>query len=289
MYQNRIVQLPILERSCGVSGKDWMQIVPALNGLERLQAWFHGYAYDWHRHDTYAVGVTLEGVQTFDCHRATYNSLPGQVIVLHPDEPHNGRAGLVTGFGYRMLYIEPSRIREALDIRSLPFVSQIVFNDAALARTILAAFEAFPQPLHELESVALITRIADHLVRRSDAEQKSRSFTAPKRLMDRVRSFLDADFRRPVSSTELERLTGLSRYAIARYFRACYGTSPYRYLVMRRLAEAKRQIIQGVPIVTAAIELGFADQSHLTRCFHQMFGLPPGRLQRLCQSRRAFS
>jgi hypothetical protein len=99
-----------------------MQIVPALNGLERLQAWFHGYAYDWHRHDTYAVGVTLEGVQTFDCHRATYNSLPGQVIVLHPDEPHNGRAGLVTGFGYRMLYIEPSRIREALDIRSLPFV-----------------------------------------------------------------------------------------------------------------------------------------------------------------------
>jgi AraC-like DNA-binding protein len=287
MYQNRIVQSPILERSCGVSGKDWMQIAPALNGLERLQAWFHGYAYDWHRHDTYAVGVTLEGVQIFDCHRATYNSLPGQVIVLHPDEPHNGRSGLATGFGYRMLYIEPSRIRDALDIRRLPFVSQIVFNDAALARTILAAFEAFPQLLHELESDGLITRIADHLVRRSEA--KPRNFTAPKRLMDRVRSFLDADFRRPVSSMELERLTGLSRYAIARYFRVCYGTSPYRYLVMRRLAEAKRQIIQGVPIVTAAIELGFADQSHLTRCFHQMFGLPPGRLQRLCQSRRSFS
>jgi len=78
MYQNRIVQSPILERSCRVSGKDWMQIAPALNGLERLQAWFRGYAYDWHRHDTYAVGVTLEGVQTFDCHRATYNSLPGR-------------------------------------------------------------------------------------------------------------------------------------------------------------------------------------------------------------------
>jgi len=186
-----------------------------------------------------------------------------------------------------MLYIEPSRIRAALVTRRLPFVSQIVFNDAALARAILAAFEAFPQPLHELESDGLITRIADHLVRRSDA--KPRNFTAPQRLMDRVRSFLDADFRRPVSSIELERLTGLSRYAIARYFRVCYGTSPYRYLVMRRLAEAKRQIIQGVPIVTAAIELGFADQSHLTRCFHQMFGLPPGRLQRLCQSRRAFS
>jgi AraC-like DNA-binding protein len=264
-----------------------MRIAPALNGLERLQAWFHGHAYDWHRHDTYAVGVTLEGVQTFDCHRTTYNSLPGQVIVLHPDEPHNGRAGLATGFGYRMLYVEPSRIRDALDVASLPFVPEIVFDDATLARTILAAFDYFPRSLPELESDALITRIADHLVRRSEAKRNPGNLIAPRRLMKRVRLFLDAEFMRSVSSAELERLTGLSRYAIARHFRVCYGTSPYRYLVMRRLAEAKRQIIRGVPIVTAAIELGFADQSHLTRCFHQMFGLPPGRLQRLCRSRRS--
>ena len=65
-------------------------------------------------------------------------------MVLHPDEPHNGRSGLATGFGYRMLYIEPSRIRDALDIRSLPFVSQIVFNDAALARTIFGCIRSLP-------------------------------------------------------------------------------------------------------------------------------------------------
>jgi AraC-like DNA-binding protein len=285
MDQDGIVCSPILERSCGQLGKDWMEIAPARNGLERLQARFRGHAYDWHRHDTYAVGVTLEGVQTFDCRRTTHYSLPGQVIVLHPDEPHNGRAGSVTGFGYRMLYLEPSRVREALDVLNLPFVPQMVFNDLILARAILAAFESFPRPLHEMESDALIARVADHLVRRGDAKQKTQNFTAPQRLMDRVRAFLDAEFTRPVSSPELERLTGLSRYAIARHFRVCFGTSPYRYLVMRRLAEAKRRIIQGMPIVTAAIELGFADQSHLTRCFHQMFGLPAGRLQRLCRRR----
>jgi AraC-like DNA-binding protein len=205
-------------------------------------------------------------------------------MVLHPDEAHNGRAGVVSGFGYRMLYIEQSRIREALDLASLPFVPEIVFDDAAFARTILAAFECFPRSWPELESDALITRIADHSVQRSDARRKPQDFIAPRQLMKRVRLFLDAEFKRPVCSLELERLTSLSRYAIARHFRTCYGTSPYRYLVMRRLAEAKRRILQGVPIVTAAIELGFADQSHLTRCFHQMFGLPPGRLQRLCRS-----
>jgi AraC-like DNA-binding protein len=99
--------------------------------------------------------------------------------------------------------------------------------------------------------------------------------------MELVRALLDAEFKRAVASEELETLTGVNRYSIAHHFRLYFGTSPYRYLMMRRLAEARRQIIQGIPIVTAAIDLGFADQSHLTRSFHQMFGLPPGRLQRL--------
>jgi AraC-like DNA-binding protein len=281
MGQDRLGQSIVLERSCGVAGKDWMQIAPALNGLERLKARFHRYAYDWHRHDTYAVGVTLDGVQTFDCRGNTYNSLPGQVMVLHPDERHNGRAGSAAGFGYYMTYIEPSRIRQALDLRNLPFVPRMVFNDRELARTVLAAFRSFPDPLPELESDAIISRVTDHLVRFSDGNPQPRTPAPAKRQMEQVRSYLDVEFRRTVSSSELEMISGLNRYSIAHHFRLCYGTSPYRYLTMRRLAEARRRIIQGTPIVTVAIELGFADQSHLTRCLHQMFGLPPGRLRKL--------
>jgi AraC-like DNA-binding protein len=267
MNHGRIIQATVLERSCGVLGKDWMQIAPALNGLERLKARFHGYAYDWHRHDTYAVGVTLEGVQTFDYRRTTHNSLAGQVIVIHPDERHNGRAGSTTGFGYCMLYIEPSRIREAGELPRLPFVPETIFSDQSLARTILAAFRSFPQPLPELESDAFITRISDQLVRRSDEKQKQRVLTAAKARMKTARDFLDTEFNRPVASQELEALTGLSRYAIARHFRICYGTSPYRYLLMRRLAEARRRILRGIPIVDVAIDLGFAD----SKPFHPLF------------------
>ena len=41
------------------------------------------------------------------------------------------------------------------------------------------------------------------------------------------------------ASQTLERITGLNRYALARQFRACFGTSPYRYLTMRRLDRAR--------------------------------------------------
>jgi glyoxylase-like metal-dependent hydrolase (beta-lactamase superfamily II) len=62
MGQDRIIQATVLERSCGVLGKDWMRIAPALNGLERLKARFHGYAYDWQRFGE-AERELLEGTE----------------------------------------------------------------------------------------------------------------------------------------------------------------------------------------------------------------------------------
>ena len=52
-----------LERSCTESHTDWMRSIDAANGVELLEAWFHGQAYHPHRHDTYAIGLTEIGVQ----------------------------------------------------------------------------------------------------------------------------------------------------------------------------------------------------------------------------------
>jgi AraC-like ligand binding domain len=103
-----------LERSCsGVAG-DWIRAAPSEPGIERIEAFFAGHAYDPHRHDTYALGFTISGVQSFDYRGARADSLAGDAIVLHPDEMHDGRSGAEYGFSYRMLYVEPRLIAEAL-------------------------------------------------------------------------------------------------------------------------------------------------------------------------------
>jgi hypothetical protein len=94
-----------LERSCGPSPRDWIKLAPPQPGLDRIEAFFAGHAYDPHRHDTYAIGYTLAGVQSFDYRGARSDSTTGMVIVLHPDEVHNGRAGAQAGFRYKMLCI----------------------------------------------------------------------------------------------------------------------------------------------------------------------------------------
>ncbi len=69
----------------------------------------------------------------------------------------------------------------------------------------------------------------------------------------------------------------MDRYELARQFRRLVGTSPYRYLVMRRLDAVRDAIQMGESLADAAIDSGFADQAHMTRHFKKAFGVTPGK------------
>jgi AraC-like DNA-binding protein len=269
-----------LERSCSASAADWMRSTDAENGLECLEAWFQGFAYRKHRHDTYAICLTTTGVQTFDYRGAAERSTPGQVVVLHPDELHDGRAGSEAGFGYRILYVEPALIFEAVQVLcgracALPFVRNPVTTSAKLSAAITSAFQGTRESL-AIDS--LIVQLAEGLI---EMNSSCTGVTQPCNLdiaaVERARQFLDAERTRVVRSAELEAVTGLTRYDLARQFRMMCGTSPYRYLIMRRLNGTREQIVRNRPLVDIALDAGFADQAHFTRMFKAAFGLTPAR------------
>ena len=83
--------------------------------------------------------------------------------------------------------------------------------------------------------------------------------------------------RTVVRSAELEAVSGLDRYDLARQFRAVHGTSPYRFSVLRRLDYARGRLGDGTPLAELALDAGFTDQAHFTRMFRSAFGLTPGR------------
>jgi len=266
----------------------WIASARPVPGVELFRAWFAGRAYDKHRHDTYAVGVTECGVQVFDYRGAARKSLAGQVVALYPDEVHDGRAGTADGFGYRIIYLEPARLAAALhDVGDhaspLPFLRDAVVTNSRLAR---AVRDAFRGPLEPLGVDALVVALAEGLrgAERGDGDP-ALPRTIDVRAVERARAFLDAERARVVRSSELEAITGLSRYALARQFRSALGTSPYRYLVMRRLDDARERIVGGSPLAAVACETGFADQAHFTRAFKAAFGLTPARYRALYTSR----
>lgn len=273
-----------LERSCTEHSAGWMRSAEAEHGVERLEAWFRGPAYRKHRHDTYAICLTTIGVQGFDYRGAAEISLPGQVVVLHPDELHDGHAVGEVGFGYRILYIDPALIFQAARAIcggpcALPFVRAPVCTSPRLAAAIASAFLDTREPL---AADSLVLQLAEGLVEIDPSCGQAR---VPRRLdvaaVERAREYLDAERARVVASAELETVAGLSRYELARQFRLVCGTSPYRYLLMRRLDGARQQVAAGRALADTALEAGFADQAHFTRMFKAAYGLTPARYRAL--------
>lgn len=259
-----------------------MRQAPPAPGLERIEAYFARHAYDPHRHDTYALGVTLSGVQSFDYRGARCDSQHGDVIVLHPDEAHDGRSGGEDGFRYRMLYVEPRLILEALgETAALPFVSDAVRADPRLLAALRLALGDLDHGLEPLERDRALAAIAMALHAAEGSSPRRASSATCSTAVERARAFLNEHFDRTVASEELEAVTGLDRYSLARHFRAQLGASPYRYLIMRRLDRVRRGIDAGESLAQAAADSGFADQSHMTRQFKQAFGVSPGRWRAL--------
>jgi AraC-like DNA-binding protein len=266
-----------LERSCVPAERDRIVAAPSNPGIERIQAQFKGTAFEPHRHDTYGLGVTMRGVQTFAYRGERRYSLPGRVIVLHPGELHDGGAATDDGLLYRMLYMEPQRLLEGLGEAgtSLPFIDDPIIEDGALAALLMSALADLDQTLDELFLDDFMVRLGSGLAVHARQLQKPLGSIAWNRARA-ARDYLEAHALRGVGSKELEEVTGLDRFALSRHFRAAFATSPHRFLLMRRLQWAKAMIADGEPLAEVAAATGFADQSHLTRHFKKTFGMAPG-------------
>jgi AraC-like DNA-binding protein len=254
---------------------DWVRHAKAIDGIERIEARLHGKAYAMHRHDTYAIGLTMSGVQSFHYRRNRRNSLPGNTMVLHPDEAHDGQAGSDEAFHYRMIYLAPALIQEVLGGRVLPFIEGGVTTDSRLAKATSALVQNVGTTVEALEQSDALVELAHALA--AVAGTPTRRSRGDFRAVQRARDYLHAHSEQIVTLDALETATGRDRWSLSRDFRTFYGTSPYRYLTMRRLDTVRRHLLVGTSLADASAAAGFADQSHMTRHFLKTFGLTPGR------------
>lgn len=98
------------------------------------------------------------------------------------------------------------------------------------------------------------------------------------RTLDRLRAApLDAA---PIAALAAE--AGVHPVHLARGFRRHCGTTPGEFQVALRLAAAAEALRAGSqPIAEIALDCGFADQSHLSHRFRDLYGLPPAAYRRM--------
>ncbi|WP_210179667.1 helix-turn-helix transcriptional regulator [Bosea sp. PAMC 26642] len=96
----------------------------------------------------------------------------------------------------------------------------------------------------------------------------------------RALGHIERNFTDSVYLEELAALAGLSVCRFVTVFRMQVGLTPHRFICHRRIRYAKALLREGVPMAQVAFDVGFFDQSHLSRHFKNICGITPGRYLR---------
>lgn len=238
-------------------------------------------AFGRHTHDEYGIGLIAAGAQRSASGRGPVEAGAGDVITVNPGEVHDG-APIGGARAWRMLYFEPALAARALDDIAAEHPVGAEFTAPAIRHTairtrFLSLYEAMTARDGDAARLrgdeAFLALIADLFVTRQ--APSSNGAEAAIRI---ARQRIDDDPAAPISLAELARLTGLSRFQVLRAFARATGFTPHAYLMQRRLHLARRLVSAGQPLAAAALDSGFADQSHMTRAFARAFGYSPGTL-----------
>ena len=89
-------------------------------------------------------------------------------------------------------------------------------------------------------------------------------------------SLMEANIEEPMTLDELSHHVGLSRRQLERLFQRYLHCVPTRYYLELRLERARQLLLQtSMPIVDVALACGFVSAPHFSKCYRDLFLIPP--------------
>lgn len=101
----------------------------------------------------------------------------------------------------------------------------------------------------------------------------------------RCRALIDSRAEDLGTLEEIAAVVGMRPSSVCRYFRRFQGTSPYQYLLRRKMVLAAEFLVEkGGLVKEAAQQVGFDDPYHFSRCFKTVHGISPNQLRQYRRS-----
>jgi AraC-like DNA-binding protein len=255
-------------------------VARAFDNLECLTATFITHAYARHTHETYVLGAIYRGCETWFSRGAQHYAGPGDCAFVHPGDVHDGEPA-DDGYSYRMIYPSVGLLRDIAESvtgrpsQESPYFREAKAHDPIAARLFSRAHRALADGEEGLLLEESLHRVLAHcLVRYAGAANLALNRESGP--VARVRDLMDARYQEDHGLDQLATIARLPRHQLIRAFQRDTGFTPHAYLIHRRVLAAKSLLRAGASPSDAASDVGFFDQSHLTRAFKARLGVTPG-------------
>jgi AraC-like DNA-binding protein len=285
---------------------------PLLPGGDLVTAEYNEHTFAPHWHEAYTIPVIEGGAECFRYRGSQHVAETGTVPVINPGELHTGSRAVDEGWSYRVMYVPIDFLHElASEIagraQPLPWFGSEVIHDLDLAHRISRAHRlleadadrrrgvhaldaasaestglaTLAEPASDLLAVegALLDALSTLLTRYGRTREAALKHGLNDPRVETMKGLLAADLTTPLRVADLAQAVGLSPFHATRLFTQATGLPPHAWRTQLRLQRSLAPLREGATVADVAAASGFTDQSHFTRHFRRMFGVPPGRWQ----------
>lgn len=257
----------------------------AFPDLGLLKARFRRHRYQRHTHPGYVVALITEGCERVRIGDRTVLAPAGSVLVVNPEEWHDGEAGIEAGWAYRTFYPSLgllSGMAGELGQERAPLFPHALIDDPELAGLLAVAHRNSVSPDAAAAEGTMLAALRRLILRHGNWGDRPEQVEASGAAL-RFSLYEQTIEDNLAGALDLQRLADASRvtrFQVIRDFRKVAGLTPAAFIRDRRLRRANHLIEQGESLVDAAVAAGFADQSHLSRTFRAAHGITPGMFRR---------
>ena len=243
-----------------------------------------------HHHDFFEICFLLGGEVSFRVEGRTHTLLPGDMLLINPQELHQALIDRDTIYERMVLWIDRNYLAElsagGMDLSAcfddrLPTHTNRLHPGKVQRAELQALLEKLASEFYGDDlgnsqyAKGLLIQFLVEVNRLALAEQKKQSTTEETDLVDQVLSYISGHYTEDISLEKLAGMFYVSKYHLSHEFSRRVGTGLYRYMMFRRLMHARELLENGVPPGEVYGQCGFGDYANFYRSFKSFYGVSP--------------
>lgn len=243
-----------------------------------------------HHHDFFEIYFFLSGRVSFKVEGKSYHLEPGDLLLINPQELHQPDIGPDTLYERIVLWIDRAYLANLCHAAGADLTA--CFDNDAPGHTNLlrptklrrAALSQLMDRLtreyysEELGSFAyaqgLLTQFMVEVNRLAQSSGYVEKREEPN-LVSQVLAYIGNHYQENITLESLAAEFYVSKYHLSHEFSHQVGTSVYRYVIFRRLLQARELITAGQTPGEAYQNCGFGDYANFYRAFKGEYGISP--------------
>lgn len=247
------------------------------DNMELLQCRSSFHEFPLHYHNTFCLTIIHDGIMSENEILAP----AGTLLISHPFEVHQNKLIHQTAYSFATFYISPDVFGAAAKSNKLFFKEKVIYDNSLVRSFNQLARQAFhlnknKKNVSGYEKI-FMGAIAQLACTYSSNEPFTET-TSPE-IISEIKDYIINHLDRKITLIELSKIAGMDKFKFLRWFKKHTGLTPFNYIILNRIERGKRLIRKGKPLIYAALDSGFYDQSHFTNYFKYFVGITPKEYQ----------